>query len=229
MDFLHRLEKKVEELVERHLFGGGALSLSGIAGSLHQALVRECLPGREKTLAPNLFVVRINPSEEEALRTLGESFLKEMESNLLAELEGRGWKTAAPIRVLFRPDAEVPKGEFCLRADFSDSNGFVSTGAFLEFISGYDRGRLFLVRDKNLLGRSEQAHLSIGDPKVTQRHALLEKEEGAFFLEDLGSRNGTFVNGVKIERTELKNGDELRLGDTLLVFTTKAGGAGQTI
>src|SRR5262249_40422010 len=59
------------------------------------------------------------------------------------------------------------------------------------------------------------------DMKISQRHCLLKSHTGQFAILDLGSLNGTFVNDVKINTaTVLKDGDEVRLGDTKLMFCT---------
>jgi len=86
-------------------------------------------------------------------------------------------------------------------------------------LQGPDKGRTFQTGDEPVvLGRSsEQAPLT--DNTVSRRHAELRLVDGAWVIEDLGSSNGTYVNGVRIAKpTRLKRGDQIRLGSTLLVF-----------
>jgi len=69
------------------------------------------------------------------------------------------------------------------------------------------------------LGRSRQCDVVLSDPNVSRRHAEIRPRGGSWVLTDLGSTNGSRVNGREIERPEvLKPGDEVELGSTVLEF-----------
>ena len=68
------------------------------------------------------------------------------------------------------------------------------------------------------IGRKPDNDLPIDNPAVSGHHARIFEEQGAFFIEDLGSTNGTFVNDTKIEKHQLKNTDRIAIGKHLLVF-----------
>jgi pSer/pThr/pTyr-binding forkhead associated (FHA) protein len=68
------------------------------------------------------------------------------------------------------------------------------------------------------LGRSRDCDIAIDDPSVSRRHAEVHREADGFALVDLGSTNGTKVNGQKIDRSSLQNGDRITLGQTELRF-----------
>jgi signal transduction histidine kinase len=90
----------------------------------------------------------------------------------------------------------------------------------LTVLQGPDKGRRFELPDHEpqLLGRSSEA-LPINDNAVSRRHAELTPDDGAWYIRDLESQNGTYVNGVRItDRTRLRQGDQLRVGQTLFVF-----------
>jgi hypothetical protein len=69
-----------------------------------------------------------------------------------------------------------------------------------------------------LIGRSRRCDFVVGDASVSRRHALLLKGEGGWTLWDLGSTNGTRVNGWRVERAVLRPGDELELGGSRFRF-----------
>ena len=73
--------------------------------------------------------------------------------------------------------------------------------------------------EPQLIGRSSEA-LPLSDTTVSRRHAELTPDESRWFLHDLESANGTFINGERIgpERVELAPGDQIRCGSTLMVF-----------
>ncbi|MCW2968260.1 MAG: hypothetical protein JWM71_2032 [Solirubrobacteraceae bacterium] len=63
-----------------------------------------------------------------------------------------------------------------------------------------------------VLGRRDGCEVRIDDPTVSRVHASLRRERGEWVLVDLGSRNGTFIDGRRVERACVHRGDELRLG-----------------
>lgn len=90
----------------------------------------------------------------------------------------------------------------------------------LSVIQGPDKGRRFELPDHEpqLLGRSSEA-LPISDNAISRRHAELTPDEGLWFIRDLQSQNGTYVNGVRIgDRQRLRPGDQIRVGQSLFVF-----------
>jgi len=73
------------------------------------------------------------------------------------------------------------------------------------------------------IGREPGNDLVLDDPEVSRRHALIEPSDGTYFIADLGSDNGTFVNGVPVGRALLLDGDEIRIGSNRFVFAEQPG------
>ena len=93
----------------------------------------------------------------------------------------------------------------------------------LQVLQGPDRGKRFElpVNEPQLIGRSSEA-LPITDNTVSRRHAELTPDDGTWYLRDLHSSNGTFLNGQRIsDRVKLAAGDQVRCGSTLFIFTLK--------
>ncbi len=69
-----------------------------------------------------------------------------------------------------------------------------------------------------IIGRASTAQLPLGDPEVSRRHAELQVAGGVLYLRDLGSVNGTFLNGKRLsgEGIELRSGDYVDVGNTRL-------------
>lgn len=77
--------------------------------------------------------------------------------------------------------------------------------------------------EPQLIGRSSEA-LPLSDSSVSRRHAELTPDDGAWWIRDLDSQNGTYVNGVRITtRARLKTGDQIQVGSTHLLFGRAAG------
>jgi DNA-binding winged helix-turn-helix (wHTH) protein len=85
-----------------------------------------------------------------------------------------------------------------------------------------------LVEGENLLGREPDAHVLVDVPGVSRRHARIIVDGSEAVVEDLGSKNGTFVGDRRVAaRTVLADRDRLRLGRTVLVYR-RPGGPGST-
>jgi len=68
------------------------------------------------------------------------------------------------------------------------------------------------------IGRTHDADVALADPEVSRRHARLDARSAVVYLEDLQSRNGTFLNGRRVtEPIEIRNGDEIDVGTTRMV------------
>ena len=82
------------------------------------------------------------------------------------------------------------------------------------------RGAQFDLGDELTVGRADGCRIRLDDSFTSQLHARVFKRDGQFFVEDLGSTNGTFVNGSKITApSPLRRGDRLKIGKTTLEVT----------
>ena len=95
----------------------------------------------------------------------------------------------------------------------------------LRVLSGPHNGRSFIFdqHDTFLIGRSDTAHLCLPDDRYFSRnHCILEIAPPRCFLRDLGSLNGTYVNGQKVQEAYLRNGDRIQGGQTVLSVEVSA-------
>lgn len=88
----------------------------------------------------------------------------------------------------------------------------------LRFISGkYQGGEFPIVADKQIIvGRSSDLDMVLVEDMVSRKHARIQMQGDQIWIEDLGSTNGTFVNGEKIKRARLKEGDRVLIGTSIL-------------
>ena len=92
--------------------------------------------------------------------------------------------------------------------------------ALLEFVKGSTQGtKLELVGDRIVFGRNADCHVVINAPAVSREHAVIRKIDGKYYIEDMNSRNKTFVNGKEIKmRTPLKYRDEISICGNVMTF-----------
>ncbi|HET7566446.1 MAG TPA: DUF3662 and FHA domain-containing protein [Gaiellaceae bacterium] len=82
--------------------------------------------------------------------------------------------------------------------------------------------RKVLDKRRAVLGRSRDADVQIEDPNVSRRHAEIVQEGSTFWVVDLGSTNGTEVDGRRVQRAQLQSGASFTIGETTVTFTTEA-------
>ncbi|MHC4662329.1 MAG: FHA domain-containing protein [Planctomycetota bacterium] len=70
------------------------------------------------------------------------------------------------------------------------------------------------------IGRSSKNDLCLPDGAVSRKHAVVRKKFGGFIIQDLGSSNGTFVNGQKVKEKPIGANDVIKMGNTILFFHT---------
>src|SRR6476620_5922377 len=97
----------------------------------------------------------------------------------------------------------------------------------LRFISGkYQGGEFPIVNDKPIIvGRSSDLDMGLVEDMVSRKHARITMQQDQIWIEDLGSTNGTFVNGEKIKRARLKEGDRVLIGTSILKVIAGEGAA----
>ncbi|HVJ79719.1 MAG TPA: ATP-binding protein [Planctomycetia bacterium] len=100
--------------------------------------------------------------------------------------------------------------------------------AWLTVIHGPDRGRRIEIGAASaVIGRDAKASIRLHDHEISRSHAELKPENAGAKIVDLGSSNGTFVNGEKILAHVLRRGDRIRMGGTELLFTVGSGEANE--
>ncbi len=92
--------------------------------------------------------------------------------------------------------------------------------AQLDVTRGDVPGKTFLLAGRAYsIGRGRHNDLSLPHPTITKAHARIDQQDGAFFIEDMGSLHGVYVDAVRVKRAELADGAQLQLGNVTLQFS----------
>ncbi len=165
-----------------------------------------------------LYLVRVHPADY-ARFDADRDFLEARWSALLREALPAARSPETP-RALLHEDARVVAGSVVIEA-VSDDRGAT-------YLLERADGRQILLRDGLRLGRAPDNDVVLADRRVSRRHARIAADDAAaaagFFIEDLGSSNGTFVDGRRVTRAPLDRGATITLGDTQLTVVHHVAG-----
>jgi hypothetical protein len=235
---LQRFERRLEELVEGVFARAFRSSVQPveIAGALQRETTdRAVIVSQGRTLVPNDFVVELGPTDHQRLDqyadTLGDEFAGMVREHGAEE----HYTFVGPVRVHFESVDDLDTGMFRVRSD-------VVRGAVPTPTAGPGRaesrsprlitapgtpaeGSYVLAGPLTVIGRAEDCDLRLSDPGASRRHAELRRAGDRVAIADLRSTNGTMVNGRQIETVDLRDGDEIVIGETTLVYRA-AGGEG---
>jgi pSer/pThr/pTyr-binding forkhead associated (FHA) protein len=101
-----------------------------------------------------------------------------------------------------------------------------SDGATLRVMRGFYEGlEVAIDRDRFVIGRGVDADLAVAEPTISRLHAAFERDGDGLSLLDLGSTNGTRVNGKRETHARLRDGDEIELGRLQLRLRAPANAA----
>lgn len=118
------------------------------------------------------------------------------------------------------PTDDYPERTVQLTADSYPDPLIEDTGTTLVVIAGAQVGRTFKLADASIrIGRASDAEFQLRDTGISRHHVRLSPDgDGRWWIEDVGSTNGTFVNGLKITRSLLHSGDHIKLGRALIHY-----------
>ncbi len=116
------------------------------------------------------------------------------------------------------PRTDPPKLRQAMKQVLTKVADHKVTAGRLTALSGAQLGRSYVVQPALVIGRNS-SQVRLDDDEVSRLHAQVWRDEdGTFHVEDLGSRNGTFLNGVQVTQAPLTFGDRVRVGTTTFVF-----------
>jgi hypothetical protein len=166
-------------------------------------------------VAPNHFLITIDPSDHERFVSYEEALLRELGDAAREHARDEGYRFLGPVTVELATD-NVGPGVFHVAATVEEGPG---GGPHAALVLG-DGTRIELGEDPACIGRAEDCDVRLSDKNVSRRHAEVRREGGGFVLVDLDSTNGTRVNGARTKRRDLDDGDEITVGATTIRFET---------
>jgi Protein of unknown function (DUF3662)/Inner membrane component of T3SS, cytoplasmic domain len=248
---LQRFERRLAGMVEgttARVFKSELQPVEVASAVQHEMDERAAIVAQGRTLVPNDFVVEIAQTDAERLDILVESLSLELATMARDHAKEQGYSFVGPVRIRFEGLPELPTGVFRIRsgvirghtveagevrqpvsdlprgpgASFRGRPRLVITGSSPG--TGVEAGREYVLQTPvTILGRGTDCDLRMVDPGVSRHHAELRVEDDQVVLVDLGSTNGTLVNGQPVRRVVLVDGTTVTLGRTTMVFRQGGG------
>lgn len=113
------------------------------------------------------------------------------------------------VRLVMRPDVDRSEKPPKAAAEAEARSRYTPPRVVLRGVSGSYFGKVITLRAKTVIGRGNDCDIVLNEADMSRRHALIENTAEGLFLRDLGSVNGTFVNGTPVRDSVLKPGDQL--------------------
>jgi hypothetical protein len=210
---LQKFEQRLERLVEGVFAKAFRTGLQPV--ELGRRLVREMdlhrTLGVRGTLVPNRFTIALSPADRARFEPIEQTLVAELVDTARQYAREENCRFAGAVSVELVTDERLGAGSFRVSSRLAE--GGPTAGLVLS------DGTRFDVGDKPVtVGRSGDCDLVLTDPTVSKHHIELRPRGGDVVLVDLGSTNGTRVNDIGVRDRVLADGDQIRVGATVLRF-----------
>jgi len=188
-----------------------------IASALRSELDKKAaVVSRDRILAPNTFTVRLSPTDEAHMSSLGSALGEELQTLVNAHATHQGYSFAGPVTITLKRDDQLATGT--LGVDSATAAGRVSWRGVLE-IAGK---RHPLVKSRTVIGRGSDADVTIGDSGASRKHAEILWDGERAMVRDMKSTNGTKLDGRPVTEAPLAPDSTVTIGRTDIVFRVVA-------
>jgi hypothetical protein len=235
MSALSRFEQLMENMVEgsvARLFRSPVQPVE-IARRLERAMESQQSISVKRVIVPSFYRAYLNPADFAAFQPVRAQLEQEMSSYLSDLAQERGFSMLEHPRVVLAEDAAVPKRSIQVVAEMTNTGGAETTQVMAPAVPvkpvRKSHAQLLLQTPGGpqpiplestavSLGRGLGNDVILEDTRVSRHHAQLRYRQRRFWVTDLGSTNGTFVNGERVNESALRDGDVLSLGGLELTF-----------
>lgn len=215
MGILDNFERGLERAVNgafARTFKSGLQPIEITAALRKELDSRAAVVARDRILAPNRFTVRLSPADHTRMTALGSRLTSELTSLTQQHANSQGYQFAGPVRIELQQDGTLADG--LLQVSSGTVQGDVSWQAVVDV----DGTRYPLKRGKVVIGRGSDADITLADSGTSRRHVEIVWDGSRAQVTDLGSTNGTTLNGSRISQAPLPPDSVVQIGRTRIVF-----------
>lgn len=215
MGILDSIERGLERAVNgafAKTFRSG-LQPVDISSALRRELdTRAAVISSDRILVPNVFRVKLNPEDFERMNAMGSALTDELTRVLTKHAQSHRFQFAGGISITLQPDPSLALGVVTINSE--NASGAIKWVAVLE-INGK---RYPLEKSRTVIGRGTEADITVDDSGISRRHVEILWDGTRAQANDLGSTNGSQLNGKRLVSAGLEPDSEIQIGQTLIVL-----------
>ncbi|TFC02651.1 DUF2662 domain-containing protein [Cryobacterium adonitolivorans] len=219
MGILDNFEKGLERAVNgafAKTFKSGVQPVE-ITSALRRELdTKAAVVSRDRILAPNRFTVRLAQADFRRMSDLGPALIDELSQLVQQHASSQGYQFTGVVSITFANDPGLSEG--MVQIDSTSVNGTVAWTPVVD-INGH---RHQLVKSRTVIGRGSDADITIDDTGTSRRHVEIIWDGARAQVRDLGSTNGSQLNGSPVKQAILDPDSVITIGRTSIVFRVVA-------
>jgi catechol 2,3-dioxygenase-like lactoylglutathione lyase family enzyme len=215
---LQKFEGRLERMVDGTLGKAfrGELHPVEIGRRLTREMDLKRRVGVHGLIAPNAYVVHLSASDFDRFENFLDALIRELEEAAREHARTEDYVFVGPVTVSAMEDPRQRRGRFDIVSEVREGpSGLTAASVVLA-----DGARVVLGPEPITIGRLPESSVVITDPNASRRHAEIRRVGNDVVVVDLGSTNGTRVNGAAIRERKLADGDQIVIGTTVLRFET---------
>ena len=228
MGVLDRFERGIERAVNGAFARAFKAEVQPV--ELASALRREtdteaAVVARDRTLVPNAFVIELGPSDHDRVMEWDDTLAEELAESVTDHARQQRYAFVGPVSVRFERDEHLETGVFRVRSARVKGTVAPATSATAtphHPVLDVDGRRYQLTGRVTVLGRGSDADVVVDDPGVSRRHAEIRLDDDGAVVRDLGSTNGTFVDGERAGTARLADGSTITVGRTRITVSFRS-------
>jgi Protein of unknown function (DUF3662)/FHA domain len=212
---LQRFERRLERLVEGTFSKAFRSGLQPV--EIGRRIVRDMDAGRtlgvRGTIVPNDFTVELSSDDMDRFAGFADALAQELVDAVREHAREERYAFEGPVAVHLVLDEHARRGDLRIATQFV-AGAIPAIGSVVL----PDGKRVALGESTAVIGRMPECAVTLSDPQSSRQHAEIRHNETGYRIVDLGSTNGTEVNGVRIKEMPLTDGDVIVIGATSLRF-----------
>lgn len=222
---------RFEQRVDRAVNGAFAKAFKSelqpveVASALQNEMdSRAAVVSRSRTVVPNVYTVHVSPEDYDRLSVYDETLMTEFAVMIRDYAQQQQYSFLGSVTVAMQPDEQRPQGTVDIvseaKVDHDVAPAAGAAGGSAPRLEGA-AGTFALTKAVTNIGRGMDADIRIDDPGVSRHHAELRIAGPEVIIRDLGSTNGTYVNGTLVAEQPLRDGNVVTIGSTNLTFRSR--------
>ncbi|GAA4044151.1 DUF3662 and FHA domain-containing protein [Agromyces indicus] len=219
MGLLDNFEKGLERAVNgafAKTFRSGLQPVEITAALKREIDTKAAVVSRDRVLVPNRFAVRMSPADHERMSSLGPALIDELVDLVQKHAASQRFQFAGGIRIELQADTSLSEG--MVQVDSQNVKGRVAWTPVLDV----DGRRYPLLKGRTVIGRGSEADVTLDDAGASRRHVEVQWDGQRARLRDLGSTNGTQLNGAPVKEAVLEPDSVISIGRSRIVFRVLA-------